>query len=78
VAPTLVLAGADDRLIPPTHTLSLAREIANARTATLPGIGHVGTLQAPDVVAREVIAFLKARSGGNDHEDAGEGLRQAS
>ena len=32
----------------------------------------------PDVVAREVIAFLKAKDGGNDHEDAGEGLRRAS
>lgn len=77
-APTLVLVGADDRLIPPAHTLSLARDIAHARTATLPGLGHVGTLQAPDVVAREVIAFLKARSGGNDHEDSGEGHERAS
>ena len=77
-APTLVLVGADDRLIPPAHTLSLAREIPNARTTTLPDLGHVGTLQAPDVVAREVIAFLKTRSGGNDHEDAGEGLQRAS
>jgi 3-oxoadipate enol-lactonase len=76
-APPLVLVGADDRLIPPAHTLSLAREIANARTVTLPGLGHVGTLQAPDLVAREVIAFLKAKDGGNDHEHAGEGLRRA-
>ncbi len=77
-APTLVLVGADDRLIPPAHTLSLAREIAHARTATLPGLGHVATLQAPDAVAREVIAFLKTKDGGNDHEDAGEGLERAS
>ncbi|HTE35131.1 MAG TPA: alpha/beta hydrolase [Reyranella sp.] len=77
-APTLVLVGADDRLIPPAHTLSLAREIAHARTAVLPGLGHVATLQAPNAVAREVIDFLKARSGGNDHEDAGEGLKRAS
>jgi len=77
-APTLVLVGADDRLIPPAHTLSLAREIAHARTAVLPGLGHVATLQAPNAVAREVIDFLKTRSGGNDHEDAGEGLQRAS
>jgi 3-oxoadipate enol-lactonase len=64
-APTLVLVGDADRLIPPAHTLSLAREIADARTAILPGVGHVGTLQAPDAVAREVLAFLKARNGGN-------------
>lgn len=58
-APTLVLAGAEDRLIPPAHTLSLAREIANARTATIAGVGHVATLQDPAAVAREVLAFLQ-------------------
>ena len=35
-APTLVLVGAEDRLIPPAYTLSLAREVANAKTATIP------------------------------------------
>jgi pimeloyl-ACP methyl ester carboxylesterase len=42
-APSLVLVGAEDRLIPPAHTLSLAREIANANTVTIPRVGHVGT-----------------------------------
>ena len=44
-APTLVLAGAEDRLIPPAHTLSLAREIMGAQTVTIAGIGHVGTIK---------------------------------
>jgi pimeloyl-ACP methyl ester carboxylesterase len=60
-APTLVLAGAEDRLIPPAHTLSLAREIAGARTAEIAGVGHVGTIQNPAAVAREVQAFLLAK-----------------
>jgi pimeloyl-ACP methyl ester carboxylesterase len=60
-APTLVLAGAEDRLIPPAHTLSLAREIAGARTAEIAGVGHVGTIQNPAAIAREVQAFLLAR-----------------
>jgi 3-oxoadipate enol-lactonase len=77
-APTLVLVGADDRLIPPAHTLSLAHEIANVRTVALPDLGHVATLQAPDVVAREVIAFLKTESGGYDHVGAGEGFARTS
>lgn len=77
-ASTLLLVGAEDRLIPPAHTLSLAREIAEARTSMLPGVGHVGTVQAPDVVAREVIAFLKAEDGGFDHDHSGEGLLPAS
>ncbi len=60
-APTLVLVGGEDRLIPPAHTLSLAREIAGAQTATIAGVGHVGTIQHPAAVAREVQAFLKAQ-----------------
>jgi len=59
-ARTLVLAGSEDRLIPPAHTLSLAREIAGAQTATILGVGHVGTIQSPATVAREVQAFLQS------------------
>jgi 3-oxoadipate enol-lactonase len=79
-APTLVLAGAGDRLIPPAHTLSLAREIAGARTATVMDVGHVGAIQDPAAVAREVLAFLgecqssnqaMTRAGGNNHDSAG-------
>lgn len=67
-APTLVLVGADDRLIPPAHSLSLADEIPNARAASLAGLGHVGTLQAPERVAEAVLAFLKEQAiGGNDN-----------
>ena len=60
-AQTLVLVGGEDRLIPPAHTLSLASDIAGARTATIAGIGHVGTIQSPAAVAREVSAFLQAK-----------------
>jgi pimeloyl-ACP methyl ester carboxylesterase len=58
-APTLVLAGAEDRLIPPAHTLSLAREITNAKTVTLPAVGHVATRQNPAAVATAVKTFLQ-------------------
>jgi pimeloyl-ACP methyl ester carboxylesterase len=58
-APTLVLAAAEDRLIPPAHTLSLAREIANAKTVTISGVGHVATRQNPAAVAAAVKAFLQ-------------------
>ena len=81
-APTLVLAGAEDRLIPPAHTLSLAREIADARTATIAGVGHVGTIQNPAAVAAEVRAFLQDESirqttEGDDHGDPRGGSRYA-
>ena len=57
-ATTLVVVGAEDRLIPPAHTLSLAKEIANATTVTIPGVGHVATRQNPAAVAAVVKAFL--------------------
>jgi 3-oxoadipate enol-lactonase len=57
--PTLVLVGADDRLIPPAHTLALARELPNARTATIADVGHVAVIQDPRAVVREVSAFLR-------------------
>jgi 3-oxoadipate enol-lactonase len=60
-AQTLVLVGGEDRLIPPAHTLSLVHEIAGAQTATIAGVGHVGTIQDPAAVAREVSAFLLAK-----------------
>jgi len=60
-ARTLVLAGGEDRLIPPAHTLSLAREIEGARTATIAGVGHVGTIQDPAAVAGEVRTFLQTQ-----------------
>ena len=79
IAPTLVLAAAEDRLIPPAHTLSLAHEIPKARTVTVPGIGHVGTIQDHAAIAEAVLAFLHddptetttTMTGGNDHDSAG-------
>jgi pimeloyl-ACP methyl ester carboxylesterase len=61
-ARTLVLAGSDDCLIPPAHTLSLAGEIPGACTAVIAGIGHVGTIQDPAAVAAEVTAFLQSKN----------------
>jgi 3-oxoadipate enol-lactonase len=57
-APTLVLAHAEDRLVPPAHSLSIADEIPGARSVVLEGLGHVGTIQAPERVAAAVTAFL--------------------
>ncbi|WP_187830237.1 alpha/beta fold hydrolase [Siccirubricoccus phaeus] len=57
-APTLVLAQAEDRLVPPAHTLAIAREIPGARTLLLEGLGHVGTIQAPERIAAAITPFL--------------------
>jgi pimeloyl-ACP methyl ester carboxylesterase len=57
-APTLVLAHAEDKLIPPAHSIGIANEIPSARTVVLDGLGHVGTIQAPERVAAVVRGFL--------------------
>lgn len=57
-APTLVLAQAEDRLVPHAHTLSIAEEIPGARSLLLEGLGHVGTIQAPARIAAAITAFL--------------------
>ena len=83
-APTLVLVGGEDRLIPPAHTLALAREIPGARSVTIAALGHVGTLQDPRAVAREcwrsragAANESTTSSGGNHHEYAGGRSRHA-
>jgi poly(3-hydroxyoctanoate) depolymerase len=57
--PTLVVQGADDRLVPPENASMLARRIPGARLSTLAG-GH--DLQRADrapLLARAVEAFLR-------------------
>jgi len=82
-ATTLVVVGAEDRLIPPAHTLSLAKDIKAARTATIAGVGHVATRQNPAAVAAVVKAFLledgqqKHMTEENDHGRSRRGSRHA-
>jgi pimeloyl-ACP methyl ester carboxylesterase len=59
-APTLLLAGGADRLIPPDATFELARSIAGAKTLALPGVPHIGAMEAPRQLATAVRAFLQA------------------
>jgi pimeloyl-ACP methyl ester carboxylesterase len=81
-APTLVLAGSEERLIPAAHTLALAREIPNATAVAMAGVGHVGTIQNPAAVAAQLRAFLQNKRPqerqveGNDGDPRG-GSRQA-
>ena len=61
VAPTLVLAGELDRVVPASVTLAMAGRIRGADTALLPAIGHVTAVQAPEVLAHHLVRFLKER-----------------
>lgn len=47
-APTLILTGTKDRLIPEGNARLLADVIAGSRVATLDGVGHMFWIEAPD------------------------------
>lgn len=57
--PTLVLVGEEDQITPPAEAIEIARGIGdNARLVTLPGCGHLSTLEAPEAATRELQAWL--------------------
>lgn len=62
--PTLVMAGEDDRLTPPTHARRIAEELPNLyELVVLPETGHMGPLEHPVEVA-DVLRRLMAEAGG--------------
>lgn len=56
--PTLVLAGDADVRAPLPVARAIHAGIPGARLVVLPGVGHVVTVEAPDAVTREMLAFL--------------------
>jgi pimeloyl-ACP methyl ester carboxylesterase len=56
-APTLIVWGRDDRLIPPAYADLFRERVPTARVAKLDG-AHMLPLERPDVLAREILAFL--------------------
>jgi 3-oxoadipate enol-lactonase len=59
-ARTLVLGAMHDRVIDPSESWALAREIPNASLTMLPGSGHAMMFEAPDRVARLIVDFLQS------------------
>ncbi|MDP3408150.1 alpha/beta fold hydrolase [Bosea sp. (in: a-proteobacteria)] len=57
--PTLVLVGEEDLITPPAEAELITAGIgASARRVTIPGCGHLSTLERPDAVTRELLAWL--------------------
>jgi pimeloyl-ACP methyl ester carboxylesterase len=56
--PTLVVAGALDRMTPPKSGKQLADAIPGARYEVLPGVGHMLPAEAPRALLRSLQAFL--------------------
>lgn len=57
--PTLVLVGEEDVITPPAEAQAIAAGIgSHARLVTLPGCGHLSTLERPEAVTAELLAWL--------------------
>jgi pimeloyl-ACP methyl ester carboxylesterase len=61
-APTLVLTGDADRLIPPANSDILAASIPGARLVKIPGGTHGFNVEHPETFNRAVLEFLASVS----------------
>ncbi len=70
-APTLVITGENDIIIPAANSRLLAERIPGAELVLLPGVGHGYALEAQAEADRAVLGFLRRHS----QAGAGEGAR---
>jgi pimeloyl-ACP methyl ester carboxylesterase len=59
VAPTLILFGEHDKVVPPGNAELLARQIPNSTIRILPNAGHFYPFDAPDAAVIAIVEFLK-------------------
>lgn len=58
--PTLVLVGEQDAATPVELSREMAAGIAGARLAIVPECGHLATMEKPEAVTREMVAWMAA------------------
>lgn len=58
-APTLVIAGAEDQVIPPEQARALCAGIAGARLRIVPRAAHLATVEQPAAVEAAIIEHLE-------------------
>jgi pimeloyl-ACP methyl ester carboxylesterase len=61
--PTLVVWGAEDRLVDPALAPRLAAAVPDARLMILDEVGHVAMLEAPEPTARAVLGMVEEATG---------------
>jgi len=59
--PTLILVGANDRLIPPDRSQEMVTGIGGARYVEIPDCGHLATLEQPERTTQALVDWLGAR-----------------
>jgi pimeloyl-ACP methyl ester carboxylesterase len=57
-APTLLVAGSDDRVAPPAIHEKMAKRIPGAKYALLEGCGHLGPMDQPEALNKALEQFL--------------------
>jgi pimeloyl-ACP methyl ester carboxylesterase len=57
--PTLILAGAEDVLIPPNESEAMAQAIPGAQLSVIPGAGHLVNLEAPEAFQETVVSWIR-------------------
>jgi pimeloyl-ACP methyl ester carboxylesterase len=58
--PTLVMAGANDRLTPPAHAERIAAVLPQLdQLIVLPATGHMGPLERPDEITEALVALAQ-------------------
>jgi len=58
--PTLVVTGADDRIIPPVESEKLAAAIPGAQLSVIPRAGHLVAFEQPDAFNRVLTEWLES------------------
>jgi pimeloyl-ACP methyl ester carboxylesterase len=58
-APTLILFGAEDKVVPPGNADLLAGVLPNNMRTILPGVGHFYPFEAPNTAVEAVTQFLE-------------------
>jgi pimeloyl-ACP methyl ester carboxylesterase len=61
-APTLVVWGTEDKLVPVELAGRTAASVPDSRLLVLPGVGHVSQLEAPEITARATLALIEDTS----------------
>jgi len=58
--PTLLVAGSDDRMTPPSSAEKLGQNIKNAKTTVIPGAGHMMMIEEPDIMLKTLSQFVSS------------------
>jgi pimeloyl-ACP methyl ester carboxylesterase len=62
-APTLVIHGETDRLIPVANGRMIAERISGAKLLVIPGAGHIFETDQPGVANQAILEYLAAQRG---------------